>query len=143
MKKHAILLGFVFLLLCGVANANSVALTFENGDQGYDFLKNTRFMPGDYAGQNSMNIYQAPDWSKENNIGKVGDNNFMINFHGIKTLIFNTYNDDDESFVVLGGDQMVTGHPAGVPIPTTLLLFGSGLLGLIGFQRNHQPVDLA
>lgn len=64
---------------------------------------------------------------------------FDFNFNDIDTLFFYAYTDSGFGsgypFLMDNFTYDMDGSPA-VPIPATLLLLGSGLLGLIGFRRT-------
>ena len=61
---------------------------------------------------------------------------------GPVTIAFNLNESPGSTFSKAGIDNVsvVAGNPPVVPIPSTLLLFGSGLVGLIGWKRRTMKV---
>jgi len=60
---------------------------------------------------------------------------YSFNFNDVDTLIFSSYNNVEGGIPAFSMDNFTIDSPV-VPIPATLLLFGSGILGLFGIRRR-------
>ena len=60
---------------------------------------------------------------------------YFFNFDDVDTLIFSSYNNVEGGIPAFSMDNFTIDSPV-VPIPATLLLFGSGILGLFGIRRR-------
>ena len=63
------------------------------------------------------------------------NNGDRLGLYGYRTLIGSTWNDVPDRYLMNG---YIVESSAPVPEPATLLLLGSGLLGLIGFKKKRE-----
>ncbi|QPK63973.1 hypothetical protein IVG45_03050 [Methylomonas sp. LL1] len=89
-----------------------------------------------------FHISQSTAWGSTINFGSQfqGIDAFLVYFEGLKGIVPTPLSAEDGFFAAIDNANISIAATAPVPVPGALYLFGSALIGLIGFGRKNQTL---
>ncbi len=129
-------------------------LNFQNFTfgTGLDVLEFGTFNNTDTIGSNAVNIYEL-SFDSDTDLISLQPNEFTLGTFNFETLSIGTSALNISTSALLGGESAsfliadlqygsitVTAPPSAVPAPSTIWLFGIGLIGLMGYSKRKQDV---